>query len=83
MFSKTTQPTLKNFPSNYSPYDSVACWDSKNPCHSKVMVLSNKCLLLSFSWERILNGQQCYRMYLSHPRCTTSIRRSLVSKCIH
>ena len=27
MFSKITQPTLKNFPSNYSPYDakSVIC----------------------------------------------------------
>ena len=31
MFSKTTQPTLKNFPLNYSPYDakSVICGGSE------------------------------------------------------
>ena len=54
MFSKTTQPIFKNFPSNYSPYDvkSVICGVEKNPCRSKVMAFSNKCLLLSFSWER-------------------------------
>ena len=54
MFSKTTQPTFKNFSSNYSPYDvkSVMCEGSENPCRSKVMAFSNKCLLLSFSQER-------------------------------
>ena len=54
MFSKTTQPTFKNFPSNYSPYDvkSVICGVVKNPCHSNVMAFSNKRLLLLFSWER-------------------------------
>ena len=37
MFSKITQPTLKNFQSNYLPYDakSVICGGSENPCHSK------------------------------------------------
>ena len=24
----------------------------ENPCHSKVMAFSNKCVLLLFSWER-------------------------------
>ena len=47
MFSKTTQPTLKNFPSNYLWYDakSVVCGGSEK-------YFSNKCLLLLFSWER-------------------------------
>ena len=54
MFSKITQPTLKNFQSNYSPYvaKSVICGVVKNPCRSKVMVFSNKRLLFLFSWER-------------------------------
>ena len=54
MFSKLTQPKLKNFSLNYSPYDakSVICGGSKNPCRSKVMAFSNKRVLFLFSWER-------------------------------
>ena len=42
MFSKITQPTLKNFPSNYSPYNAKSVIHPyvgivKNPCRSKVM----------------------------------------------
>ena len=84
MFSKITQPTLKNFPSNYSPYDakSVICGVVKNPCLSKVMAFSNKRLLFVLMGKEILDGQQCYRMYLSHQRNTTSVLQSIVSKCI-
>ena len=54
IFSKITQPTLKNLPSNYSPYDakSVICGSSEKSLLLESYGLSNKCLLFLFSWER-------------------------------
>ena len=54
MFSKTRQPTLKIFPSNYLLYNVKSnnmCGIVKRPCSSKVIAFSNQ-YLLSFSWER-------------------------------
>ena len=51
MFSKTTQPTFKNFSSNYSQYNvkSIICGGSEKSLSFESYALSNKCLLLSFS----------------------------------
>ena len=79
MFSKITQPTIKNFPPNYSAYDekSVICGDSGKSLLLKSYGFSNTHLL----W--ILDGQQCYRMYWSRQCYTISIQQSIVSNCIY
>ena len=59
MLSKTTQPTLIYYPSNYLPYKakSVVYNNSEIPCHSRVMTFSNKCLLFAaFMGKRIFDG---------------------------
>ena len=65
MFSKTTQPAFKNFPSNYSPYDVKYAGIVKNPSRSKAMAFSNK-RLLSFSWERDSRWAVVLQNVLSH-----------------
>ena len=59
MFSTTMQPTLKNYSSKYSSYDtkSVMHGDMKNPCCSIVMAFSNKCLFIG---KEILNYVYMY-----------------------
>ena len=51
MFSKTTRPALKTAHQITCNVKSVVCGGSKNTCRLKVMVFSNKHLLLSFLWE--------------------------------
>ena len=54
MISKTTQPTLINWPSNNLPYNAkfTKCGDSESSFSFKSYAFSNNCLLFLFSWER-------------------------------
>ena len=61
MISKTTQPTLINYPSNNSPHDVKLTkrGDSEIPFRSRVMGFSNNCLVF-FSWKRGFSmGNSC------------------------
>ena len=80
MFSKITQPMLKNFPSNNSLYDakSIIYGGSGKSLSLESYGFSNKCLLFVLMGKGILGGQQCYRMYLSHQHNTTRVFDNLL-----
>ena len=54
MISKTTQPTLINWPSNNLPYNAkfTKCGDSESSFSFESYTFSNSCLLFLCSWER-------------------------------